>query len=293
MDKAGIIGKDYRRRKIPLKRLRKSTVSNPVAQQLIAHFRSAIPHNDTIIRRALHDVLTPYSGDIDQIKQNVSRVISDAEAHAHELYKSAQTPALGHALRTVFSGLLLPGRDEVSEPLSPLSLADLVATNAEALDAFFLSVAQGRKSRAGVAVETFFEVLFRAMGYPFEREHVVNGTPDFVFPSVMHFMAHSTDCIIFTSKRTLRERWRQITSEGSRGFVLFLGTLDATIKEADLIEMGQQKINLVVPEHIRRAAYPSFAHVISLERFLCDSLDPAMERWQRNGVALRPSLALR
>lgn len=253
----------------------RSRVANPVAQQLVAQFRSAIPANDVIIQRALDEVLAPYGGDIEAMKGQISKIISDSEARAYLLYREAQGPALTHALRSVLSAL--PAQDRAGT-------IEQVANNAEALDQFFLSVSQGRKARAGTAVETFFDTLFRSMGYPFERAHVVNGTPDFVFPSVAHFKTHSTDCIIFTSKRTLRERWRQITSEGSRGFVLFLGTLDATVKAADLADMKQQKINVVVPEQIRQSSYDSVPHVISVERFLRDHLDPAMDRWRRNGV---------
>jgi hypothetical protein len=250
-------------------------VSNPVAQQLVTQFRAAIPANDVIIHQALQQVLAPYGGDVERIKTQISKIISDSEERAYQLYKEAQKPALAHALRSVFSAM--PAADRAAT-------IEQFANSAEALDAFFLSVSQGRKARAGGAVETFFDVLFRGMGYPFERAHVVNGTPDFVFPSVAHFRKLSTDCIIFTSKRTLRERWRQITSEGSRGFVLFLGTLDATVKPADLSDMRQQKINVVVPEHIRQVSYPSVPHVISVERFLRDHLDAGMERWRRNGV---------
>jgi hypothetical protein len=260
-----------------LKRARKSKITNPVAQELVAQFRQRIPKNEVIVRQALHEVLTPYEGDVEKIKAQVSKVISDAEARAYEAYKEAQRPALTNAIHTVFSALMPPGA-------TASDAVEMFAGNAEALDAFFLSVAQGRKARAGTAVETFFDTLFRGIGYPFEREHVVNGTPDFVFPNVVHFRKLATDCVIFTSKRTLRERWRQITSEGSRGFVLFLGTLDATVKPADLNDIKNQKIMLVVPEHVRAAAYAGVPHVISVEVFLRDHLDPGMERWRRNGV---------
>jgi hypothetical protein len=273
-----------------LKKARGTRERSPIAQQLVAQFKAAIPSNDVITGRALHDVLAPYGGDVEQIKSNVSRIIADSEARAYQLYKDAQSPALSHALRTVFTSLLrgsyapAAGFEGVAEGSGRAELINMLAENADALDAFFLSVSQGRKARAGSAVETFFDTLFHGMGYPFEREHVVNGTPDFVFPNVAHFRKHATDCIIFTSKRTLRERWRQITSEGSRGFVLFLGTLDATIKPADLNEMKRQKINLVVPEHIRGAAYESVPNVMSVEGFLRDHLDPSMDRWHRHGV---------
>jgi hypothetical protein len=112
----------------------------------------------------------------------------------------------------------------------------------------------------------------------------VNGTPDFVFPSAAHFKTLSTDCIVFTCKRTLRERWRQITTEGSRGFVLFLGTLDGDVKRNDLEAMNRQKVMLVVPEAIRAERYEGHPNVLSVEQFLIEPLDQGMVRWRRRGI---------
>jgi EcoRII C terminal len=248
-----------------------------VGRKLVAKFKRKVPSNEQIVRDTLRDVLDSYEGDIDTIKASVSRIIVDAERRAHERYLEAQKSAQESAILEIFSELTVSAT-------GPRDVLEVVAGNATALDEFFLSIAQGRKSRAGGALETFFDTVFRSLGYPFEREHVVNGTPDFVFPSVLHFQEHATDCIIFTSKRTLRERWRQITSEGSRGFLLYLGTVDSQIKPADLQAMKEQKINLVIPESIRAAAYPQQRHVISVEDFLQDVLDPAMDRWRRKHV---------
>jgi hypothetical protein len=248
-----------------------------VGAQLAAQFRSSILPNDEVIRLALLDVLAPLEGDVEAMKASASRIILDAEKAAHDRYLETQRAAQEHAIRTVFGPL-------AADLKTPQEVVEAIAANAASLDEFYLSVAQGRKSRAGSAVETFFDTLFRALGYPFEREHVINGTPDFIFPSATHFRALPTDCIIFTCKRTLRERWRQITTEGSRGFVLYLGTLDASVKDADLDAMKSQKVNIIIPESIRAAAYPKHMHVMSVESFLRDHLDPAMERWRRNKV---------
>jgi len=256
---------------------RKSRIGDPTAQRLIAEFGAAIPKNEQVVRRALRDALLPYEGDVEQIKANISKVITHAEQHAHNMYKFAQWPALSRAIKIVFGA-------QISSSMSASEAIELVAKHVEGLDRFFLSVSQGRKARAGTAVETFFDTLFRDLRYPFEREHVINGTPDFVFPNVKHFHDLPTDCIIFTSKRTLRERWRQITSEGSRGFLLFLATLDTKIKAADLQQIKKQKIYVVVPRDIQTSVYAGFPHVISIESFLRDHLDPAMERWRRNDV---------
>lgn len=254
-----------------------SSLTNPVARQIADRFKASMPSNDEVIGAALNVVIGAYHGDVEAIKNNASSIIRDAEAVAYRFYLEAEGPAATEAIERTFIPMLsaeASGEDGVR----------LVAGNAAALNQFYLSVSQSRKSRAGSALETFFDTLFRALRYKFEREHVVNGTPDFVFPSAAHFRRLPTDCIVFTSKRTLRERWRQITTEGSRGFLLFLGTLDSTIKPNDLEQMKDQKIYMVVPEEIRAARYASQPHVLSVERFLADYLDPAMDRWRRNGV---------
>lgn len=254
-----------------------SKLSNPIARELSDKLRRLIPTNDLIQKAALSEVLGAHGGDVEAIKLNASQIIFDAEKRAYEIYREAEGPARTSAIEDTFlarTKLLGTAEDAVR----------LVAAHADALDQFFLSLSQSRKSRAGASVEAFFDTLFRAIGYKFDRAHVVNGTPDFIFPSARHFAAHSTDCIVFTCKRTLRERWRQITTEGSRGFMLFLGTFDSGVKKADLDYMKEQKVVMIVPEQTRREKYSAFPHVISLERFFADHLDPAMERWRRNGV---------
>jgi len=260
----------------PVARTPSSSVDT-TAEQLKTQFKRAIPKNEAIVRQALQETLSRYLGDVEAMKGDLSRIIVESENVAHRIYLDAQKVAQVGALKSVL-GYMVKDEPSIS------AAVDCISSHAAALDQFYLSVAQGRKARAGAALEIFFETIFSALGFHYEREHVVNGTPDFVFPSDAHFRVLPTDCIVFTCKRTLRERWRQITTEGSRGFLLFLGTVDATVKLNDLEEIRTQKINLVVPESVRSAAYTNAPHVISIERFVRDHLDPAHDRWRRNGV---------
>jgi len=92
------------------------------------------------------------------------------------------------------------------------------------------------------------------------------------------------DCIIFTVKRTLRERWRQIVTEGTRGFLFYLATIDESIAGRDLSEIRNHRIYLVVPERIRAETYSDQPNVISFETFFELHLDPAMKRWRKNKI---------
>jgi hypothetical protein len=103
-------------------------------------------------------------------------------------------------------------------------------------------------------------------------------------PSYEHYLRNPIDCIIFTAKRTLRERWRQIVTEGTRGYGFFLATIDEKVSSTQLAEMHHNKIYLVCPENIKIAKYNNILNVLSYKQFFMDYLDPSMERWRRNGI---------
>ena len=253
------------------------TESDRVTARLKTVFKGAMPHNKVVLVNALRSVLGEHDGDRDWIKANISAIIGGFEDSAHKAYRIAEADAQGRALRDVFGGMV-----RSDAPAS--ELLDVVARNGGAIDAFCLGVAQSRKSRAGAALETCLAYLFDSLGYPYSASPVINGKPDFVFPSVERYREHATDCIVFTSKRTLRERWRQIITEGARGAHFFLATLDPDVRAPDLQEMRENRVNLVVPEGIRAGRYAAHPNVISFESFVLDYAEPAMARWRRNGV---------
>ena len=113
---------------------------------------------------------------------------------------------------------------------------------------------------------------------------MINGKPDFLMPSEAYFRKNPPDCIIFTAKRTLRERWRQVVTEGAHGAGFFLATIDDKVSDNALKGMLDNRITLVVPEGIRAESYPDKNNVLSFKRFFEDHLDPAVERWKRRGV---------
>jgi hypothetical protein len=94
------------------------------------------------------------------------------------------------------------------------------------------------------------------------------------------------DCIIFTIKRTLRERWRQIVTEGTRGLGFFLATIDEAVGKNDLDAMRVSRVYLVVPKQLKQniEAYADALNVITFEDFFKLYLDPAMVRWKSQKV---------
>ncbi|HUV68010.1 MAG TPA: type II restriction endonuclease, partial [Terracidiphilus sp.] len=154
------------------------------------------------------------------------------------------------------------------------------------LDKFFLSRTQSRRSRAGSAFEVVLEELFKRLQYPFQSQPAIDGNPDFVFPSVSLYQKNAQDAIVFTAKRTLRERWRQIVTEGAKGLGFFLATIDEKVSEGQVGEMKGERIYLVVPAKLKEGVrqYAAAENVITFEDFLEDHLDPKMTKWKRHGV---------
>ena len=165
-------------------------------------------------------------------------------------------------------------------------LMDIIANSFYEMDRVFLSLTQSRRVRAGSAFEYVIREMFEVLDYPFSSQIVINGKPDFLLPSSTYYAQNAMDCVIFTVKRTLRERWRQIVTEGTRGLGFFLATIDEKVGINDLNAMRESRIYLVVPKRLKSeiAIYKTALNVLSFEDFFRLHLDPALARWQAQGV---------
>ncbi len=211
------------------------------------------------------------------IKSHFSKLIEKTQITAYKIYLTEERACVSEAIRKVF-GEILPRNPSAED------LFNALENNFWAMDQFFLSLSQGRRARAGKAFEHIIRVLFNILEYPYTPHPVINGRPDFLLPSAKHFGNNAMDCIIFTVKRTLRERWRQIVTEGTRGYLFFLATIDEGISQRQLGEIQNHRIYVVVPERIRAEVYLKQPNVISFEKFFELHLDPAMKRWRSAGV---------
>jgi len=214
-----------------------------------------------------------------QIKKNFSRLVFAIQGNAYAVYLKKQKQSGEYALEKYLTKII-PPKNSAKETIAR------VAREFENMDKFFLSIAQSRKARAGGAFEDIIKTLFKKLDYPFEEQQIINGKPDFLMPSKEHFDRNAMDCIIFTAKRTLRERWRQIVTEGTRGLGFFLATIDAKITSQQLKEIKGNRIYLVLPASMKKSIkhYAIAPNVISFESFFKDYLDPALKRWKKAGL---------
>lgn len=258
----------------PLDTAKSMATDEEVLALLANGFQRRIPPGRAIAAWAVANSLGDRDRDVEWIKQNFSLLVEQVQADAYEEYKRVERIAGAETIAEVFIGLL--GGQSAEETVN------LFGTHFFALDRFFLGLTQGRRPRAGKTFEYLIKELFVRLRYPFSSQPIINGQPDFLLPSIEHFERFAADCIIFTVKRTLRERWRQIVTEGTRGLGFFLATIDENVAERDLAEMLRSRVTLVVPERIKRLRddYEQAPNVVSFEHFFRFYLDPAMERWR-------------
>lgn len=236
-----------------------------------------IPSGPKIMIEAARRIIANKKNDTKYIKSHFSQLVGRIESEAYKIYKEAEQKATVEAFRAVFSKKL------PEEPKAD-DFFQLLEANYSSINDFFLSLSQSRKARAGKAFESIIHTLFDALNYPYSSQPVINGRPDFLLPNESHFRKKAMDCIIFTVKRTLKERWRQIVTEGTRGYLFFLATIDTKISASQLSEIQNHRIYVVVPEQIRSETYSNVTNVISFETFFDEHLDPAMQRWKKNKV---------
>ena len=236
-------------------------------------------HQKLITEEAVKNIVTSQNLTTDQIKDNFDSIFSDTEKEAYRVYLTYEE-VYGKEVFNAFIEYLY----QTKRVKTVLELKETLGEYFYSFDRFFLSLSQSRRSRSGKTFESITNNLFKALNYPFDEQVVINGKPDFLMPSEKHYRKDPPDCIIFTTKRTLRERWRQIVTEGTRGLGFYLATIDEKISSIQLEEMLNHRIYIVCPQTVKEKCYNNAVNVLSFRQFFKDRLDPAIKRWKDNGV---------
>lgn len=236
-----------------------------MSNKLFQDFKKKMKTNEELCLVAADKVIGDKTAQ--EIKENFSRYFEEILAEIYEQYLIAQKES---------------GQKVINTQVEQLGTADF-----EDMDRFFMSIFQSRKSRAGKGFEFTIRTMFERLSYPFSEQVNIDGAkPDFVMPSESYFLQKPLDSIIFTAKRTLRERWRQVVTEANKGYAYFLATLDDKVSSSQIEQASNHKIFLVVPKSFKDSIgdYAKAYNVLSFESFFLDYLDPALKRWKANNI---------
>jgi EcoRII C terminal len=144
----------------------------------------------------------------------------------------------------------------------------------------FLSVAESitnrRKSRAGHSLEAHVEQLFTAAGIAYDAQPAIDGKvrPDILLPGKAAYenKRHPADeLVVLALKTTCKDRWRQILNEGKRVKRKHLLTLQPQMSRAQLSEMMEAGVQLIVPAALH-AGYdlPEGCRLLTVAAFIAD-----------------------
>ncbi len=216
-----------------------------------------------LIKTATEKVLADLKiNSVDELKRRFDEVLVAIEVETYRLYLVDEKKMVVETVRDLGLGRLAgPG------PYAREKVADIADGVADDLARLFMHL--GRRGEVRPARHhSNLRGLIRRLDYPFDEQVVINGQPDFLMPGEPLFRQNPSECIILTAKRTLRERWRQITTEGKH-FRLFLATIDDRVSPNQLAEMLKQSVYLVVPKKKIEAipAYRDAENVISFDEF--------------------------
>ncbi len=246
---------------------------------LFEDFKERVLSPSDVIDEAIRRKLVAPNDTPEYIKGNFSVLVEELQEDAYNTYLESEKSSGQDTIKET----LLERTGDTSDKDTVIDTASEMFSD---LNRFFLSLSQSRKARAGSAFEIVLKTLFKKLSYPFNEQQVINGQPDFLMPDRSHFDSNPMDCIIFTAKRTLRERWRQIVTEGTRGLGFYLATIDDKISANQLDEIMDHRIHLVVPHSIKSRIdhYSDAQNVITFEDFFRHRLDPAVTRWRATGI---------
>jgi hypothetical protein len=123
------------------------------------------------------------------------------------------------------------------------------------------SIMNRRKARAGRSFENHVDHLLKQAGIP----HVmrpslgVAGAPDIIIPDVGAYNDETwpeDSLFVVGLKTTCKDRWRQVLNEAKRTKRKFIFTLQKGISRAQLDEMTESNVSLIVPNRLHKE-YPA------------------------------------
>lgn len=136
------------------------------------------------------------------------------------------------------------------------------------------TIANRRKSRAGHSLEAHVEHLLREAGITFEAQATIDGSvkPDILLPGRAAYEdpGHpANDLVVLGLKTTCRDRWRQVLNEGKRVPAKHLLTLQPAMSQAQLEEMREARLQLIVPAPLHNGYdLPPGSRLLSVAEFV-------------------------
>ncbi|MDA9757206.1 type II restriction endonuclease [Acidimicrobiaceae bacterium] len=134
------------------------------------------------------------------------------------------------------------------------------------------SLTQSYKSRSGKSFEYILQFLFDKIGYEYTAQNKnIEGKPDFLFPSIKEYIDNPSKCLIIGAKTKVRERYKQIVTEGNKDVAHFCFTLGEDLQPKKIQNGKALGLTFVVPKNIKEENNKE-DNLYSFEEFLLNKL---------------------
>ena len=118
---------------------------------------------------------------------------------------------------------------------------------------------QKRKARGGATFQKIIKLLLNAAGVPCEEPHKetrkILKRIDLVSPDAETARLTPDKSIFIATKRTLRERWKQVVPEHMKGARLYLVTINGNITEEKAKEIKETGMIIYVKSELKDKPY--------------------------------------
>ncbi|MGW8289212.1 MAG: type II restriction endonuclease, partial [Candidatus Bathyarchaeia archaeon] len=155
--------------------------------------------------------------------------------------------------------------------------ADQITRLFKSVDDFLKTAAtimNRRKARAGRALENHVEYVLKEAQIPFDIRPQIDGKPDIVIPGKDAYedSQYPTEKLFMVGvKTTCKDRWRQVLNEAKRIPHKHLLTLQPGISEAQLTEMSEASLRLIVPKPLHKKYPPQETmSILTVDAFVED-----------------------
>jgi Txe/YoeB family toxin of Txe-Axe toxin-antitoxin module len=219
-----------------------------------------IPSSAKILNEAIEFLKLKDKGH-EEIANNFGKYVIELESTAHKIYEKYEKQAF-EKLAEIW---VTSRRDWILDVLKKEQVEGIKRILLEFIDLAInmeFRLSNKRKARGGKTFESIIERLLKLAKVRCEKpkkserkEYEVLKNIDMVSPDVKTALEMRDKAIFISAKRTLRERWKQVTYEHLKGARLYLVTINGDISEGTANAMGDAGIIVYVPDEVKEREY--------------------------------------
>lgn len=216
-----------------------------------------IPELETILKEAVKTLKLDKEAP-EKIMENFEKLIRDVEATAFTIYREHELKAFDK-LKDLWFNQKKDWIKKVIEERGVEGVEEVLSAFIKPVRELEFRAGQMRKARGGKTFEHLVKILLNLAGVPCEEPHKetrdVLKRIDLVSPDAETARLTPDKAIFISTKRTLRERWKQVVPEHMKGARLYLITINNDVTEDKAREIKETGMIVYVRNDLKEKPY--------------------------------------